>query len=167
MPDSDKNPDRTGLTQAQEQRRPLFLLAEKLADVRTCTATELHQTYRQLQTELMEQLHSATAKLEPALRDYDPVLANCLEDSSLRLTTLLQQLLPRFAALAAGAGTAERYRLYQDWNLVLAEYLVHWDLVRRLEKQELEYRRPVLDTAQGIDLFAHCRKRVRRYCAQV
>ena len=109
--------------EAQTMRAELFALALQLGDPNASSA-RLNATFIWLHERLLKHLHTLNDKLETALRDYDPVLANRLEDGTLRLTALLQKLTPRFAELQAGEGadlSRERYSLHLDWNLLLAD----------------------------------------------
>ncbi|MBU2887542.1 hypothetical protein KO507_17390 [Gilvimarinus agarilyticus] len=161
------------LDQSQQRRQPMLHFAEQLADTERYTVAEIHVEYAVLQPHLIRTLQAQLKDQESPLREYDPVLANQLEDGSFRLCALLEQFLPHLAALrelSRAELLPQRYALYLDWNLIVAECFIHWDLVSRVEKLLQQISSPTGTIEQhetGIsgNTLAHCRRRVHRYCA--
>lgn len=158
-------------TPSHRLRRLVFELSTRLADTSPQRAADTATAFFQLSPLLTTALENASNHLEPVLREYDPVLANRLEDGSLRLSALLTKLTPRFQRLTELTGAsfdAERYSLYLDWNLLVAECLVQLDFHVRLAALM-----PRPDTLPGTSnppgrypgLLARSRDRVREYCA--
>ncbi|MDO3383622.1 hemerythrin domain-containing protein [Gilvimarinus algae] len=95
-------------------------IISKLAEIRQLLNTHSHQE---------------DSALESLLRDYDPAMANRMEDDHLKFGAQLQQLCAQ--ASTAQALPEHRHcelieRLYLDWNRFVGEYLLHLDLEERV-----------------------------------
>lgn len=158
-------------TRLHNLRRLMFELTNRLADTSHQGAADAVSAFFQLSAQLNTALEKTSNHLEPVLREYDPVLANRLEDGSLRLSALLTKLNPRFQRLAELTGAnfdAERYSLYLDWNLLMAECLVQLDFQVRLAAlvpQPNNQPDTSIPSGHYPGLFSRCRDRVREYCA--
>lgn len=153
--------------EAQAIRVELFALAQQLGQASTASAARLSATFIWLQERLIRHLRPSARHLEDALRDYDPIRANQVEDGALRLEALLQRLTPRFSELSNledATLSRERYSLYLDWNLLLAEYLVYLDLQARVKPLTTESE-PLQSAWLRSNSMAYCRERVRQHNA--
>ncbi|UTF59886.1 hypothetical protein [Gilvimarinus sp. DA14] len=163
--------DTTNQHETNALRGDMFALAQTLGANEPHSSVAINAEFARISASVHRALENSATALEPGIRDYDPLLANRLEDGNLRLAALLAKLAPRFACLTKLQGaslSAERYSLYLDWNLLLAEFLVQLDFHVRLDAllpREEKVALPPMRNSVYPGLFARCRERVRQYCA--
>ena len=137
-------------------RTEIFALSDRLACADHSAAGELQKAFGEMAVLLRGHSANEDTAFETLLRDYDPLLANTLEDDHLRLDAHLTRILASADALSGLPAEQEAQALYQlhlDWNQFVGEYLLHLDdEERRLFPAIKQYLPPISVLADTINL---------------
>ncbi|HEY7885259.1 MAG TPA: hypothetical protein VIC08_09955 [Cellvibrionaceae bacterium] len=159
MPHSSCNPLTEGALPVMHKvlRCELFKTSDALAQAECDNIDPLQQQLQTVAALLRSHGRDEDLEFEALLREYDPMLANILEDDHLKLEADLVRLLSAVQALsniAAANRQAPLQQLYMDWNLFVGHYLLHMDdEERRLLVVIKEHMPPLSRVRQSIDMF--------------